>query len=170
MSAKDRVSTREAGPNDAEAIWRVVRDAFQNRMEADLVDRLRASGDVVLSLVWEEQGEICGQVLFSRMSLAGVRAVGLAPMAVTPEFQNKGIGSALIREGLQLLRQRGEQAVFVLGHRHYYPRFGFRADLAARFASPYAGDSFFAMELQEGALHGLSGPVAFAPAFAVFEE
>jgi putative acetyltransferase len=162
------VSVRSEAPADIEAIWTLVRDAFESRAEPDLVDKLRVSGDAVLSLVWVEQGEIVGHILFSRMSLAGVVALG--PLAVKPERQSRGIGSALVRAGLDLLRERGEQAVFVLGHRDYYPRFGFRADLAAQFESPYAGDSFFALELQEGALKGLCGAVAHAPAFAIFEE
>ena len=163
------MAIREEQPRDIEAIWMVVRDAFESRVEADLVDKLRASGDAVLSLVWEEHGEIVGHILFSRLQLDGVKAVGLAPMGVKPGRQGSGIGSTLVREGLALLRERGEQAVFVLGHRDYYPRFGFRSDLAARFKSPYAGDSFFALELQAGVLDARSGAVAFAPAFQSFE-
>ena len=74
-----------------------------------------------------------------------------------------------VREVLDLLRKCGEQAVFVLGHRGYYQRFGFQSDLAARFESLYAGDSFFALELEAGVLDRKSGAVSFASAFSAFE-
>jgi putative acetyltransferase len=154
------MNVREERHGDQSAIRLVEQDAFEGPTEADLVEALHAAGDVVLSLVMEHEGEIIGHILFSRLNLPGVQAV-----AVTPAVQRRGVGSALVRAGLDLLRKRGEQAVFVLGHREFYPRFGFRADLAARFESPYAGESFFALELAPGALQGKSGPVTFADAF-----
>lgn len=112
---------------------------------------------------------IVGHLLFSRLVLTGVRAVGLAPMSVKPGRQSSGIGSALVREGLDLLRKRGEQAVFVPGHRGYCPPFGFQNDLAARFESSCAGESFFALELEAGVFDGRPGAVSFAVAFSAFE-
>jgi putative acetyltransferase len=162
---------REEVPDDAPAIRRVVEEAFGGPVESQLVELLREADDVVLALVAADQESqaILGYVLFSRMQLHGVRTVGLAPVAVLPEQQKSGIGAALIRAGLERLRERGEQAVFVLGHAEYYPRFGFQRELAAQFESPYAGPHFFALELVPGVLTGRSGPVEYAPAFSSFE-
>jgi putative acetyltransferase len=156
--------------HDREAIAKLHEEAFGNRLEAELVDQLRASGEAVLSVVFEvDGGEIAGHILYSRLTLQDTRAVALAPMAVQVAYQRQGIGTQLVRASLEMLRQKGEHAVFVLGHRGYYPRFGFRNDLAAHFDSPYAGASFFALELEPNSLLGKAGPVRFAPAFAVFE-
>ncbi len=97
--------------------------------EADLIDRLREEGDVLASFVAEVDGKIVGHILFSRMMVetaqGQVAAVSLAPMAVLPDHQGRQVGSRLVRLGLTELRARGERIVIVLGHVHYYPRFGF---------------------------------------------
>jgi len=166
-----RFTIREEVPGDASAIRRVVEEAFGGPVEAQLVELLREADDMVLALVAEdsESRGVVGFVLFSRMELDDVRTVGLAPVAVVPARQKSGIGSALIRAGLERLRERGEEAVFVLGHAEYYPRFGFQHDLAAQFESPYSGPHFFALELVPGVLTGRGGPVNYAPAFSSFE-
>jgi putative acetyltransferase len=138
--------------------------AFGQPMEADLVDRLRAEGDAVLSLVAVEHGEIVGHILFSRME-APFRALALTPVAVLPPRQRKAIGAALIREGLARAEAAGWQGVFVLGEPAYYRRFGFSAEQAVGFASPYAGPYFMALPLGD-ALPASSGEIAHAPAFA----
>ena len=91
--------------------------------------------------------------------------MALAPMCVASIHQKKGVGGALIHQGLHILRQRGEKALFVLGHKRYYPRFGFSAEAAAQFECEYAGDSFFALELQPGWMEGKSGRVVYPEAF-----
>src|SRR3546814_21168484 len=104
---------------------------------------LDGDGDVLVSLVAEADGVIAGHVLFSRMAVeaagATLSAAGLAPVSVAPGRQGQGIGAVLIRAGLDTLRERDVAISFVLGHPAYYPRFGYMADLAARFASPFAG-------------------------------
>ncbi|YBV95321.1 N-acetyltransferase [Phyllobacteriaceae bacterium JZ32] len=158
------VAVRDEEPADIAAIHRVVEAAFQQSMEADLVDRLRADGDAVISLVAEEDGEIVGHVLFSPMS-ASFPALGLAPVSVLPGRQNQGIGSMLIREGLKQAESRGCRVVFVLGEPAYYRRFGFDPALAAGFDSPYAGPYLMALPLN-GKMPAERGRVDYAPAFA----
>ena len=91
-----------------------------------------------------------------------VPAVSLAPMAVLPEYQGREIGSGLVREGIERLRARGERIVLVLGHEHYYPRFGFSAAKAAPLSSPFPPEAYMALELTEGALTNVRGSVRYA--------
>ncbi len=113
---------------DCAAVYAVNASAFETLAEAHLVDVLRSQVRPVVSLVAEDGGEIVGHIMFSPVSLSGhpkLKIMGLAPMAVTPEHQRKGIGSALVRAGLEQCQQLGFGAVVVLGHPEYYPRFGF---------------------------------------------
>jgi len=91
-------------------------------------------------------------------------------MAVLPEFQNQGIGSALVRAGLEHCREQGHRTVIVLGHPYFYPRFGFSAKLAEPLWSPFGGgETWMAMELAPGALGGVAGRVEYPPPFISFE-
>ena len=145
--------------------------AFGQPDEADLVDKLRADGAVLVSLVAELDGRIVGHILFSRAWIAmpcGSHAVvALAPMAVLPDYQRQGIGRRLIRHGLDLLQDQGEKIALVLGHREYYPRFGFSSEKAESIESPFPKDSFMAMELKPGALDGVVGKVRYPAAFGL---
>ncbi len=130
--------------------------AFGRDDEADLVERLRADGDVVFELVATDGGEVVGHVLFSELAMVtsarDVRAVALAPLAVRPDRQRQGIGSALVRAGLEVCVRYGIEAVVVLGHVSFYPRFGFSAAKARRLSAPFSGDAFMALELVPGVL------------------
>ena len=145
--------------------------AFGRLDEADLVDSLRAEGFVLLSLVAELEKRTVGHILFTRMSIetagGSISAVALAPMAVSPEYQRRGIGDELIRHGLDLLRRRGERIVIVLGHPDYYPRFGFSTEKAHSLESPFPPEAFMAMELSPGALAGVHGKVTYPAAFGL---
>lgn len=158
------MTIREELPGDHAAIRAVVTAAFGRADEADLVDALRVDGDAVLSLVAADEDErIIGHALFSRMG-APFRALGLGPMSVLPDRQRFGVGSALIRAGLEAARHAGWQGVFVLGNPDFYRRFGFDASRAAGFASLYAGYYLMALPLQ-GALPASEGRIDFPPAF-----
>ena len=155
---------------DIPAVHVLNRGAFESPTEADLVDALRTRAEDVISLVAEEQGDVVGHILFSPVTLPGtapLRAMALAPMAVRPARQRAGIGSALVRRGLEECRRRGVAAVVVVGHPEYYPRFGFeRASgfgIACEFDVP--DDVFMAIELVDGSLRGKTGTVHFHEAF-----
>ncbi len=168
------VTVRCENAQDAEerATVRSINEAaFGRPDEAGLVDGLRAEGAVLLSLVAEMEGRIVGHSLFSRMwidtSGGPVPATALAPMAVLPEHQRRGIGGRLIRHALDLLRARGEGAVIVLGHPGYYPRFGFSSEKARMIESPFRPESSMALELRPGALDGIRGKVRYPAPFGL---
>lgn len=149
---------------DHEAVGRLVEAAFGGTDEALLVDRLRRDGDAAIELVAEAGGQVVGHALFSPMG-APFRALALAPLAVAPARQRRGIGDSLVREGLRLARSGGWDGVFVLGDPRYYGRFGFEAALAEGFACTYAGPHLMARSL--GAeLPAHSGTLTYAGAFA----
>jgi putative acetyltransferase len=154
---------------DHESIRQVNRQAFGQDDEVELVDLLRDGKHVQVSLVAEMRHQIVGHIMFSELDIitptATIRASALAPMSVLPEFQNQGIGSALVRRGLELCREQGIQIVIVLGHVWYYPRFGFSTSLAAKLDSPFPRDSFMALELVPGALNGITGRVQYSRPF-----
>ncbi len=164
---------REERPADYEAIREVNRRAFGSEDEPQLVDRLRTAGLAVASLVAEDAGEIVGHILFTDLPIQNgdvlIPAVALAPMAVVPEGQRCGIGSALVRRGLELCRERGKAVVMVVGHPAYYPRFGFSAQLAQHLRAPFSGEAFMALELTAGVLNGVTGSVKYPEAFGPLE-
>ena len=168
MSA--RVSVRVETPDDFAAVRIVNREAFGQADEADLVEQLRDDGEVVASLVAEVDNAVVGHILFSRLpihtSARKIAGAALAPVAVLPRFQRLGIGSVLVRSGLRHCAESGCEAVVVLGHPAYYPRFGFSAALAERLDAPFSGAAFMALELAPGALAD-GGAVRYAAAFGV---
>lgn len=162
---------REERPADRKAVYAINTGAFPTDMEARLVDVLRDKADPCVSLVAETDGEVVGHILFTPVSLAEAGTtliMGLAPMAVRPARQRRGIGSGLVNEGLARCRELGAGAVVVLGHPGYYPRFGFSP--ASRFGvgSEYdvPDDAFMLIELVPGCLEGVSGVVKYDRAFA----
>lgn len=157
--------------NDREAVFAVNVSAFETPSEATLVDVLREQAQPVVSLVAEDNGNVVGHIMFSPVFLSGnpdLNVMGLAPMAVAPERQRKGIGSALVRAGLEQCRQLGFVAVVVLGHPEYYPRFGFSPSSRFGIDSGYEvpEEVFMAMELEPEALSGKTGRVKYHPAFS----
>jgi putative acetyltransferase len=137
------------------------------------VDALREGGYVRASLVAEKEKQVVGHILFSDLPIitqAGtVAALALAPMAVLPEVQNQRIGSALVRRGLEVCMEQGHRIIVVLGHPHFYQRFGFSSKLAAHLESPYSErESFMAVELVPGALDGVTGRVVYPPPFGAW--
>lgn len=155
---------------DHEAIRKVNSLAFGQEAEARLVDALRDGGYVRVSLVAEKDGQVVGHILFSDLPIITeggiVPALALAPMAVLPAQQRQGIGSGLVRRGLEICREQGHRIVIVLGHTDFYPRFGFSAKLAESLSSPFGGgESWMAIELVPQALVGVVGKVQYSPPF-----
>ncbi|MGE3650938.1 MAG: GNAT family N-acetyltransferase [Reyranellaceae bacterium] len=162
---------RERNPADDEVIREVNDAAFGGSDESRLVEDLRAAELAMIELVAVEQSAIVGHILFSRLAVAldgrPIRTLALAPMSVWPGRQRRGIGSGLVRHGLNLARERGWQAVIVLGHPGYYPRLGFSARLARPLKAPFTGDAFMTLELVPRALHGVDGQVVYPPPFGI---
>jgi putative acetyltransferase len=144
---------RYARAADHPAIAEVNRAAFGRAEESELIERLRADEDVLFELVAETDGEVTGHIVFSRLWADSQHLfAALAPMAVRPGLQRGGVGSALVRTGLEYAREFGVHGVLVLGHVAYYPRFGFSADEAKQISSAYSGSpSFMALALEPGA-------------------
>lgn len=175
LSADDSVNIRVEDSESLEErlqIRRINEAAFGGADEADLVDKLRTDGHALISLVAELDAGLVGHILFSRMWIrnqagAFVSAVALAPVAVLPEHQRRGLGGRLVRHGLELLRARGERIAIVVGHPDYYPRFGFSTEKARSLESPFPAEAFMAIELSTGALDGVQGSVVYPSAFGI---
>ncbi|MGA2880029.1 MAG: N-acetyltransferase [Bryobacteraceae bacterium] len=171
MNAKSPLLVRDEQPHDREQVRMVNEVAFGRPDEADLIERLRLEGAVLLSLVAESDSQVIGHILFSRTTVetaqGPVPAVSLAPMAVLPDHQRRNVGSQLVRSGLAQLRDRGERIVIVLGHKEYYPRFGFSIEKARHLVSPFPPEWFMALELSDGALAGIHGAVRYPSAFGL---
>jgi putative acetyltransferase len=159
-------------PGDYPAVREVHVRAFGDDAEARLVELLRDRRNLAVALVAVVDGHIVGHIVFSPVTVAQApddcRAVGLGPMAVLPEFQNKGIGSQLVTEGLEACRRAGYAAVVVLGHTKYYPRFGFSRAKDHGLQSEYdAPNAFMVMELTNGMLQQMAGLVEYVAEFRV---
>lgn len=164
------VSVRAEQAQDRQGIYNAHAAAFSRNAEADLVETLRAQGQGVLSLVAVEDGVVVGHVLFSPVSMSehpDVRLVALGPVGVVPDRQRRGIGSLLVRAGLDACGKMGLDGVVVLGHPDFYPRFGFvpasRYGIKSQWDVP--DEVFMAIELRPNALQGVSGKVRYHQAF-----
>ncbi len=153
-------------------VRQVEEQAFGRAGEADLCDQLRERGAGTLSLVALEDGAVVGHVLFSPVTLTGaaepLTVSGLGPVAVLPGRQRQGIGTRLIRAGLEEIRQQGWPAVVVMGSPRYYSRFGFEP--ASRYGIRFSDANvpaahFMALELAPGALAGQGGVARYQPEF-----
>jgi putative acetyltransferase len=161
------VAIRYAKASDHPAIAAVLTAAFGRTDEARLVEQLRADEDVLFELVAEEDGEVAGHVLFSRLWADRFELYGaLAPLAVHPERHRQGLGSKLVRSGLECAREFGCHGLLVLGDPAYYRRFGFSADAAREVKAPYRGmPAFQGLALEDDAFAGAIS-VAYPDAFA----
>jgi putative acetyltransferase len=162
------VTIRPEAATDAPAIHELLAHAFETPAEANLVDRLRQDGDLVLALVATGAAHaVLGHVAFPRLRVESAGrefpVVGLAPLAVAAKHRRQGIGAALTRAGLDRLRALGEPLVFVMGNPANYTRFGFAVETARSFTSVYAGPHFMALRLADGAPS--AGAVHYPAAF-----
>lgn len=148
-------------------------EAFGRPHESLLVDDLRSAGKAVISLVALIDARVAGHVLFSEVSIdppcPGWKGLGLAPLAVLPPLQGKGVGTELVQSGIEACRREGWTSLFVLGDRAYYSRFGFVPARSFGLDNIYgADDAFMAMEILPGALSGRNGTVTFQREFESF--
>lgn len=171
------IAIRPATGGDVAAIDALLRRSFPAPDEALLVQRLCIDGDMVLTLVAddEETGALAGMVAFSRMDARvndqPVATVALAPVAVEAAYRRQGVAEALIAAGHQHLADAGYVLSFVLGDPAYYGRSGYAVDLARGFDSPYAGDYLMALALQDGKVPcGARGQAVHAGAFAALGQ
>lgn len=162
------MNVRAEAPADIGAIHELTETAFQDAPHSDgtehlIIDRLRAAGALTLSLVCDRDGEIVGHVAFSPVSLSNEDEgwYGLGPVSVAPRFQGQGIGSSLIRGGLDRLRALGAKGCVVLGSPEYYQRFGFATDPA--FVLPDVPPEYF-LRLAFSPVYA-GGTVTYHPGF-----
>lgn len=165
------LTIRPETPEDIEAIRYVNDQAFGRENESWLIDELREHGVLTISLVAIQDDEIVGHISFSpavvKSGGSSFEVINLAPVAVLPVYQRVGIGSQMVRAGLEECRRRGHEIVVVLGHPDYYPRFGFVVagpkGIECEFEAPE--EAWMVLELREGALVGRRGMVRFQPEF-----
>jgi putative acetyltransferase len=169
------VIVRAERAEDNDAIASVVGAAFNSPDEARLVEGFRASAGHLpeLALVAEDDGEVVGHVMFTLAELAdGTSILMLSPLAVRPDRQRRGIGSALVRKGLRVSAERTEPLVIVEGDPRYYSRFGFVAASTLGLDRPYETipeAAFQALQLP-AYVEGARGRVVYPPALAPFYE
>jgi len=162
---------RPETPGDRASVHYVNQEAFSRNQEADLVDKLRERGVLTISLVAVQDTAVVGHIAFSPVEIAfeksSFEALALAPVAVLPAHQNKGLGSQLVIAGLEECRRLRHEIIVLAGHPNYYPRFGFvRAyakGIECEFGVP--DEAWMIAELKQGALAGRQGKVRFQPEF-----
>ncbi len=161
---------RSENENDVKAIHSLNASAFGTEAEANLVDSLRNKTDSFVSLIADNNNEVVGHILFTPVFLSGhteIKIMGLAPMAVAPKHQKKGIGSKLIHAGVEYCKELGFGAIVVLGHSEYYPRFDFlpSSHFGIRCEFEVPEEAFMVIELQSGYLRGKSGIINYHEEF-----
>lgn len=184
------IRVREEREWDFPAIFRLVESAFEGMEESDhreqfLVERLHRSGTYVpqLSLVAEsEEGEVAGYVLLTEVDIVegeekgdgeksesakSVKSLGVAPLAVRPDYQGQGIGGMLLKEAHRIAAALGYGSAVLLGHKDYYPRFGYRraAEFGIKFPFDVPEEFCMAMELLPEALADVHGTVRYPDTF-----
>ena len=166
------ILVREEKEKDYKEIYEVNKLAFGQENESILVDKIRKGENFIpgLSLVAETGGKIAGHILFSKIKIIGssvFETLILAPLAVIPAFQKKGIGSKLVKKGVFKAKELGFDSIIVVGHKEYYPRFGFEKASKWNLKCPFEvpDEAFMAIELAEKALEGKTGTIEFPDEF-----
>jgi putative acetyltransferase len=164
---------RKEQSGDTKQIRIVNNRAFGRTEEADLVDKLRQSCANRISLVAVSNDQIVGHILFTPVTIQAkeriITGMGLAPMAVLPESQYQGIGSQLVKAGLEVAEKAKYPFVIVLGHPTYYPRFGFVPASRYKIGCEYENipdEAFMILVLSQETLDGVSGVAKYRPEFA----
>jgi len=166
------ITIRPEKPEDLTEAHALNEQAFGGAAEADLVDKLREGCPDVMSLVAEDDGGIVRHIFFSPVAIDDAEqkshGMGLAPMAVRPDRQRQGIGSALVRKGLEMLLDRGCPFVIVVGHPEYYPKFGFEPASTRNLRSQWEGvpdEAFMILVLDKAVMRGVSGTARYRDEF-----
>ncbi len=171
---------RQEQPKDYLKTEALIEQSFRNEKMSDqqehfLVQRIRSSNAFIpeLSVVAvNQQDEIIGQILFSKIRIENkeqaIESLALAPVSVHPDYQKHGIGSMLVKKGLEKAKEAGYHSVIVLGHADYYPRFGFKPASLWGIEAPFdvPDEAFMALELEKNALKKVSGVVQYSEAFS----
>lgn len=161
---------RSERKSDFDSVRNVNLAAFETDEEANLVEEIRKQAPEMISLVAKSEQQIVGHIMFSPASnkkCPNIKITGLAPMAVLPKYQNQGIGSKLIKAGIRACKKAGYQAIIVLGHPNFYPKFGFSPsiefDLKAEYNVP--PEVFMVLEIEKDALKNCKGILEYHPVF-----
>lgn len=175
------INIREENIEDNSYIYNLIQKAFEGAEHSDgdehnLVNRLRNSENYIkeLSLVAIVDGVIVGYIMFTKLFIINGdkkhESLALAPLAVLPNYQNKGVGSQLINEGLKIAKALGYNSVIVLGSEKYYPQFGFKEASSFGIEAPFEvpSENFMAIELVKNSLNDVNGKVVYAKEF--FEQ
>lgn len=167
---------RQEQKSDHKKVYEINKMAFNQENESMLIEKIRAGDSFVpeLSLVAELEGEIVGHILFSKIKMVGeaeYESLALGPMAVVPKHQKQGIGGKLIINGLEIAKKLGFQSVIVVGHKDYYPRFGFEKASLWGIKCPFEvpDEAFMAIELVENSLKNKAGTVQYPKEFMEVE-
>jgi putative acetyltransferase len=166
------IEIREEEPKDYDSV-RIVNDlAFGQSEEGHIVDKLRKACKETISLVAVFDEKIVGHIFFSPSTILHndkhIIGMGLAPMAVLPEFQKQGIGSLLVKEGLRQIKEMDCPFIIVLGHEHFYPKFGFERASIYGLKAQWEGvpdEAFMVLVLNKSAMAGVSGVAKYRSEF-----
>lgn len=166
---------RQESKKDYRGITRCNDLAFKQKSEGTLVEAIRKNLKFIpeLSLVAEVNAKIIGHILFFPIIIESNQnnfsSLSLAPMSVIPEYQNKGIGTELVKSGLEKAGELGFESVIVLGHERYYPRFGFKpaSNWSIKPPFPVPDEAFMAIELIPDALTEVNGNVIYPKEYDV---
>jgi putative acetyltransferase len=163
---------RKERQEDFPKVYEVNRMAFSQEDESKLIEKIRRGINFIpdLSLVAEIDNEIVGHILFSNIKIIGkttTDSIALAPMAVIPKYQKNGIGGQLIKKGLTIAKDLGFNSVIVLGHKDYYPKYGFKKASLWNIKCPFdvPDEAFMAIELIENSLADKEGTVEYPSEF-----
>jgi len=163
---------RREQPQDIPEVRQVNIRAFGQEQEALVIDQLRKNCNSILSLVALNDGKVVGHILFSPAEIEGrhgrLVGTGLAPLAVLPEYQRKGIGSELIQTGIARIREGGCPYIIVIGHPDYYTRFGFeqagRFGIGSEWSVPK--EAFMILVLDRRVMNGITGVAKYRQEWA----
>ncbi len=165
------ITVRDEKPEDVAAVREINELAFKKPVEANIVERLRAACKRYVSLVAVIDEKVAGHILFTPVSIDGFAisgGVGLAPMAVHPERQNRGVGKELVRAGIARLESESCPFIIVLGHPAYYPRFGFERASGRGLSCQWEGipdEGFMMIILDNQVMDGVTGVVRYRDEF-----